>query len=56
MVIINMVAPLKPLISKAPFACLINRIFSTSQQCFSLIINQRTIFSATTFHTSGKTL
>ena len=33
----------------APFACLISRIFSISQQYFSFIINQWTVFLAITF-------
>jgi hypothetical protein len=32
-----------------PFACLVSRTFSVSQQCFSLTINQRTVLSS---HTS----
>ena len=36
----------------SPFACLISRIFSASQHYFSLMINQRTVFSAMAFQTN----
>jgi hypothetical protein len=34
------------LLAIALFACLISRIFSANEQCFSLTTNQQTVFSA----------
>jgi hypothetical protein len=39
-------------IERSPFASLISRIFSTSQPCFSLIINQLRVISVMTFQTN----
>jgi hypothetical protein len=33
----------------APFTCLISRIFSANEQCFSLTTNQRTLLSVMAF-------
>jgi hypothetical protein len=35
-----------------PFVCLISHTFSNNEQCFSLIINRRTVFSALIFQPS----